>query len=108
MEIFASVNCIAQLHYKYNDSNLGVMPLFHTMEFDAFDVCIWWTAHSFVCPPMIKKLVELVDSEKINNLFLVPTMFHDLVHSNLAEFNLSSVKKYCRNVNDNKSCFEML
>ena len=49
---------------------------------------------AFVCLPTYdtKKLVELVDSEKINNLFLVPTMFHDLVHSNLSEFDLSSVK----------------
>ena len=93
VEIFASVNCIAQLHYKYNDSNLGVMPLFHTMGIRTLLMSAFLDS-AFVCLPTYdtKKVVELVDSEKINNLFLVPTMFHDLVHSNLAEFNLSSVK----------------
>lgn len=92
-EIFASVNCIAQLHYKYGDSNLGVMPLFHTMGIRTLLMSAFLDS-AFVCLPTYdtKKLVELVDSEKINNLFLVPTMFHDLVHSNLAEFDLSSVK----------------
>ena len=93
VEIFASVNCIAQLHYKYNDSNLGVMPLFHTMGIRTLLMSAFLDS-AFVCLPTYdtKKLVELIDSEKINNLFLVPTMFHDLVHSNLAEFDLSSVK----------------
>ena len=91
-EIFATVNCIAQLRYKYHQSNLGVMPLFHTMGVRTLLMSVFLDS-TFVCLSTyeIKEVIKLVETERINNLFLVPTMFHDLVHSHLSGRDLSSV-----------------
>ncbi|MBH67750.1 MAG: 4-chlorobenzoate--CoA ligase [Rhodospirillaceae bacterium] len=91
-EIAASLGCIAQLRYRSNQVNLGVMPLFHTMGVRTLLMSVFLNG-TFVCMPTynVKKLLALVRSEKINTLFLVPTMFHDIVHSDVSDLDVATV-----------------
>jgi 2-furoate---CoA ligase len=51
---------------------------------------------TFVCLPRYdtKKALVLIETEKITNLYLVPTLYHDLVHADeFASANITSVRK---------------
>ncbi len=80
-ERIASVGCIAQMHYRYGEVSLGVMPLFHTMGIRALSMSVYLNG-KFVCMPTFDtaKALDLIARERISALFLVPTMFHDMVH----------------------------
>lgn len=89
----ASLSCVAQLHYTYGDVCLGVMPLFHTMGIRSLMMSAILNG-TFVCMPAYdtETALTLIGQEKITSLFLVPTMFHDIVHrTDLAAFDLGSV-----------------
>lgn len=77
----ASINCLAQLHYAYGEVSLGVMPLFHTMGIRALAMSVYLNG-KFVCMPTFDTAdaLALVAREQVSALFLVPTMFHDMVH----------------------------
>ena len=80
-ERIASIGCIAQMHYRYGEVSLGVMPLFHTMGIRALSMSVYLNG-TFVCMPTFDTVnaFELIEGERISALFLVPTMFHDMVH----------------------------
>ncbi len=80
-ERIASIGCIAQLHYGYGEVSLGVMPLFHTMGIRALAMSVYLNG-AFVCMPTFDtaEALSLIGQEQISCLFLVPTMFHDMVH----------------------------
>lgn len=80
-ERIASIGCIAQLHYRYGEVSLGVMPLFHTMGIRALSMSAYLNG-TFVCMPTFDttEAFTLIERESISALFLVPTMFHDMVH----------------------------
>ena len=89
----ASLGCLAQLHYHHGEVSLGVMPLFHTMGVRSLLMSVFLNG-TFVCMPAYDTgdALAKIGEEKITSLFLVPTMFHDIVHSaSLKDFNLSSV-----------------
>jgi 2-furoate---CoA ligase len=89
----ASLGCLAQLHYRHGEVSLGVMPLFHTMGVRSLLMSAFLNG-TFVCMPAYDTgaALAMVGEEKITSLFLVPTMFHDIVHrADLKDFNLSSV-----------------
>ena len=46
----ATFNCIPQLHYRYGEVQLGVMPLFHTMGVRALEMAAALNG-AFVCMP---------------------------------------------------------
>jgi 2-furoate---CoA ligase len=51
---------------------------------------------AFVCLPRYdtKRALALIEAERVTNLYLVPTLYHDLVHaSEFASSNVSSVRK---------------
>ncbi len=90
----AAASVIAHLRYQFGDSALGVMPLFHTMGI-----------RILLCSMMINgalinmrgfnaiEALQLIEREKINTLFLVPTMFHDmLAQKSFAHTDISSVR----------------
>jgi 2-furoate---CoA ligase len=90
----AAASVIAHLRYQFCDSALGVMPLFHTMGI-----------RILLCSTMINgalvnmrgfnavAALQLIEAEKINSLFLVPTMFHDMLgHESFAATDVSSVR----------------
>ena len=90
----ASFNCVAQLHYRYGEVQLGVMPLFHTMGVRALEMAAALNG-TFVCMPGFDagEALRLIGTERIEALFLVPTMFHDMVHHpDIAAADLSSVR----------------
>ncbi len=77
----ASVGCIAQLHYRSGEVSLGVMPLFHTMGIRGLSMSVYLNG-TFICMPTFdtETAFGLIGRERISALFLVPTMFHDMVH----------------------------
>ena len=93
-ERLASIGCIAQLHYGYSEVTLGVMPLFHTMGIRALAMSVYLNG-TFICMPSFDaaEALQLIAREDITALFLVPTMFHDMVyHSNFASFDPAPVR----------------
>jgi 2-furoate---CoA ligase len=71
------------------------MPLYHTMGVRSL-LAMSLVGGVFVCLPRfdVKKALELIAAEKVSNLYLVPTLYHDLVHDpRFATTNVSSVRK---------------
>ena len=90
----SSSHCVAQLGYGYRSAALGVMPLFHTMGIRALSMAMLMNG-KFVCMPSFdaEAALTLIERERIEALFLVPTMFHDMLrHDRLGAFDLSSVR----------------
>ena len=93
-EQYAALACLAQLHGRHGEIFLGVMPLFHTMGIRALLMSNLLNGR-FVCQPTFdaETAAAAIAREGVSALFLVPTMFHDLVyHPRAVEFDLSSVR----------------
>jgi 2-furoate---CoA ligase len=91
----AAVAHVAQNLYGHGERTLGVMPLYHTMGVRSL-LAMSLIGGSFICLPRfdVQKALELIASEKVSNLYLVPTLYHDLVHNErFAKTNVSSVRK---------------
>jgi len=73
---------VIQCGYEWSESTLGVMPLYHTMGIHsltsgaAVNGC-------FVCQAdwSAERALSLIEVERITALYLIPTLFHDLVHA---------------------------
>ena len=86
---------VAQNLYRHGERTLGVMPLYHTMGVRSL-IAMSLIGGAFVCLPRfeVARALELIAAEKISNLYLVPTLYHDLVHHELfAAADISSVRK---------------
>ena len=93
-ERHASIACAVQLRYAYHEVQLGVMPLFHTMGVRALQMSAVLNGR-YVCMPSFAagEALALIAAERIDALFLVPTMFHDMVHHpDCATTDLGSVR----------------
>ena len=91
----ASVAHVAQNLYRRGERTLGVMPLYHTMGVRSL-IAMSLIGGTFVCLPRFdaKRALDLIASEGITNLYLVPTLYHDLVHCEaFARSDISSVRK---------------
>jgi 2-furoate---CoA ligase len=91
----AGIAHVAQNLYRRGERTLGVMPLYHTMGVRSL-IAMSLIGGTFVCLPRYdtKKALTLIEGEAITNLYLVPTLYHDLVHAReFASTNLSSVRK---------------
>src|SRR5262249_14030129 len=91
----AAVAHVAQNLYAQGERTLGVMPLYHTMGVRSL-LAMSLVGGCFVCLPRFTPEValELIESERITNLYLVPTLYHDLIHhSRFAASDVSSVRK---------------
>jgi 2-furoate---CoA ligase len=91
----AALAHVAQNLYGRNERTLGVMPLYHTMGVRSL-LAMSLIGGAFVCLPRFEsaKALELIESEKITNLYLVPTLYHDLLHhERFAQTDVSSVRK---------------
>ncbi len=91
----AAIAHVAQNRYGRGERTLGVMPLYHTMGVRSLlasaliDGC-------FVCQPRFEVggSLALIAGERITNLYLVPTLYHDLVSAPaFAATDTSSVRK---------------
>jgi 2-furoate---CoA ligase len=91
----AGIAHVAQNLYSRGERTLGVMPLYHTMGVRSL-IAMSLIGGTFVCLPRFdpQRALALIGSERITNLYLVPTLYHDLVHcSAFAESDISSVRK---------------
>jgi 2-furoate---CoA ligase len=91
----AALAHVAQNLYAHGERTLGVMPLYHTMGVRSL-LAMSLIGGAFVCLPRfdIGRALELIAAEKISNLYLVPTLYHDLVHdARFAKADVSSVRK---------------
>lgn len=95
VERMAALAHVAQNLYRHGERTLGVMPLYHTMGVRSL-LAMSLIGGTFVCLPRfdIVRALELIAAERITNLYLVPTLYHDLVHHPLfAGTDVSSVRK---------------
>ncbi|MGA7070254.1 AMP-binding protein [Bradyrhizobium sp.] len=91
----AGIAHVAQNLYRHGERTLGVMPLYHTMGVRSL-IAMSLIGGTFVCMPRYDaiKALDLIEAEKITNLYLVPTLYHDLVHAReFASADVSSVRK---------------
>jgi 2-furoate---CoA ligase len=91
----AGVAHIAQNLYRRGERTLGVMPLYHTMGVRSL-IAMSLIGGTFVCLPRYDagQALALIEAESITNLYLVPTLYHDLVHAReFASADVSSVRK---------------
>ncbi len=91
----AAVAHVAQNLYRNGERTLGVMPLYHTMGVRSL-LAMSLIGGTFVCLPRfdVKTALGLIEAEKVTNLYLVPTLYHDLVrHEAFAATDVSSVRK---------------
>lgn len=94
-EMSASVSMIAHNRYVFGDSVLGVMPLYHTMGVRVL-LAAALLSGKFVCVPSYdtELALRLVQDERITTMFLVPTLYYDMLHHpRLSAFDLRSLAR---------------
>jgi 2-furoate---CoA ligase len=94
-EYAATIGQIVQHQYVPNERTLGVMPLYHTMGVHSLSAMLALNG-VFVCMPEwdAPTALRLVQEERLTCLYLVPTLFHMLIHAPIfAQYDVSSVKK---------------
>ena len=91
----AALAHVAQNLYRHGERTLGVMPLYHTMGVRSL-LAMSLIGGTFVCLPRFDpvRALDLIGAERISNLYLVPTLYHDLVHhERFAATDVTSVRK---------------
>lgn len=91
----AAIAHVAQNCYGYGERTLGVMPLYHTMGVRSLLASAIING-TFICMQRFDPEIalQLIEREKIDNLYLVPTLYHDLLrHSAFAPARVRSVRK---------------
>ncbi len=91
----AALAHVAQNQYAYGERTLGVMPLYHTMGVRSL-LAMSLINGVFVCLPRfdVKGALAAIAAEKVSNLYLVPTLYHDLIHNEtFTTTDVSSVRK---------------
>lgn len=91
----AAIAHVAQNLYGRDERTLGVMPLYHTMGVRSL-LAMSLIGGAFVCLPRYDtaSALSLIESEKVTNLYLVPTLYHDLLHNpRFGQTDVSSVRK---------------
>ena len=86
---------VAQNLYRHGECTLGVMPLYHTMGVRSL-LAMSLIGGTFVCLPRFDcaGALALIEAERVTNLYLVPTLYHDLVnHPDFRTRDTSSVRK---------------
>jgi len=91
----AALAHVAQNMYRSGERTLGVMPLYHTMGVRSL-LAMSLIGGAFICLPRFDagRALALIAAEKITNLYLVPTLYHDVLHHPaFARSDVSSVRK---------------
>ena len=91
----AALAHVAQNLYARGERTLGVMPLYHTMGVRSL-IAMALIGGTFVCLRRFDaaRALQLIAAEKITNLYLVPTLYHDLLyHERFAATDVRSVRK---------------
>ena len=91
----AAVAHVAQNCYARGERTLGVMPLYHTMGVRSL-LSMALIDGTFVCQPRFDAghALALIAAERLSCLYLVPTLYHDLLaHPDFARTDVSTVRK---------------
>src|SRR5277367_441622 len=91
----AALAHVAQNLYAHGERTLGVMPLYHTMGVRSL-LAMSLIGGAFICLRRfdVAHALKLIEAERVTNLYLVPTLYHDLVHHPLFAGNdVSAVRK---------------
>ena len=91
----AALAHVAQNQYGVGEVTLGVMPLYHTMGVRSL-LAMSLVDGTFVCLPRFDAgaALRLIRAERVTNLYLVPTLYHDLLgHAEFAGADVSTVKR---------------
>jgi len=91
----AALAHVAQNAYVFGERTLGVMPLYHTMGVRSL-LAMTLISGCFVCVRRFEPSTarSLIEKERITNLYLVPTLYYDLIADDaLAATDISSVRK---------------
>jgi 2-furoate---CoA ligase len=91
----AALAHVAQNLYGHGERTLGVMPLYHTMGVRSL-LAMSLIGGAFVCLRRfdVPQALALIEAERVSNLYLVPTLYHDLVHDkSFSACDVSSVRK---------------
>ena len=94
-ELAAAIAHVVQGRNTFGDVTLGVMPLYHTMGVRSM-IAMALIGGGLVCLADWKpaEAARLLEAERVTSLYLVPTLYHDLVGSpELAARDVRSVKK---------------
>jgi 2-furoate---CoA ligase len=86
---------VAQNLYRRGEITLGVMPLYHTMGVRSLLASVIINGH-FICQRRFEPVeaLRLIEAERVSNLYLVPTLYHDLLAApGFAVSDTSSVRK---------------
>jgi 2-furoate---CoA ligase len=86
---------VIQCGYGWGERTLGVMPLYHTMGIHSL-TSMASVNGCFVCQPDWSPggALALIESERLTSLYLIPTLFYDLVRApGFAPERASSVRK---------------
>ena len=86
---------IAQNCYRYGECTLGVMPLHHTMGVRSL-LSMALISGTWVAQPRFETAdaLALLERHRVTNLFLVPTLYHDLLADpGFEAADVSSVRK---------------
>lgn len=89
----ATMSQIALNEYPQGLSQLCVMPLFHTMGIRTLEASAL-LGGAMVCLPdySATAVLDAIEQERIGGIFLVPTMFHDILNQpDIASRDVSSV-----------------
>jgi 2-furoate---CoA ligase len=91
----SAVAHVAQNLYAHGERTLGVMPLYHTMGVRSL-LAMSLIGGAFICQRRfdVAGALKSIAAERVTNLYLVPTLYHDLVHHPaFAASDVSSVRK---------------
>ena len=91
----AALAHVAQNCYRAGELTLGVMPLYHTMGVRSL-LAMAPVGGAFVCQHRFDApgALRLIEAERITALYLVPTLYYDLLESpGFAGADVSSVRK---------------
>ncbi len=94
-ELAAGVSQVAHHLYRMGESSLCVMPMFHTMGVRKM-LATTLVNGKLVCMPEYSPgaVLRAVAAERVSSLFLVPTMFHDIVRDPaFSRHDLSSLSR---------------
>ena len=91
----AALGHVAQNCYRAGERTLGVMPLYHTMGVRSL-LAMAPVGGAFVCQHRFDAAgaLRLIEAERLTALYLVPTLYYDLLGSaRFADADVSSVRK---------------
>ena len=94
-EYAATVGQVVHHRYTLGERTLGVMPLFHTMGMHSLTTMLALNGLFVAMPDWeTEQALEIIEREQLTCLYLVPTLFHELVnHEAFERHDVSSVRK---------------